>query len=234
MRIGPYATSAMEYPGGYLSGGERGMERRRVDVVVPRKAIGEVAARSVGTGHSLFVPVAGLRAGEAVEVSLHFEGFPHEFTVPGIVTSVRSHGRGTTLPSGATLQVDPIHHGRLEKVLAFARGETVSWVRRESPRFLIDLPVEVRAAAGTFGCRTRDLSLGGLGLGAAEALPTLGEEVEVRIPIAGSLRPLKLTGKVMWLDFFAKSRGFGVRFVGGGLGWKRRLARLVASVSGEG
>ncbi len=206
-------------------------ERRRVEVVVPRRTFNEVLARSTAEGGSLFVPGAGLRAGERVEVSLQFEGFPQEFTVPGVVTAVRSRGRGTTLPSGATLQVDPVHAGRLEKILAFARGEKVPWKRRETPRFLVDLAVELRCAAGTVACRTRDLSLGGVGLSAAGALPAIGEEVEVRIPLDGSLLPLRLTGKVMWLDFFSKSRGLGLRFVGGGFAWKRRLEKLVAEAS---
>lgn len=202
--------------------------KRRVDVVLTRASLGELEASPSGAGQTLFVPSkAALRAGEVVEVNLRFEGFPHEFVVPGVVTSVRSHGRGTSLPSGATLAVDAVHAPRIEKVLAFARGEKIKWAQRQYQRFVTHHPIVLRWEAGEASGETRDLSLGGAGLSVDGPLPGIGDAVEVRLEDVGGFRSLKLTAKVMWLDFFSGSRGMGVKFTGGGFGWKRKIEKLV-------
>lgn len=201
----------------------------RLEIEVPRRALADFTAQRAGQG-VVFVPTRDpVRAGETVEVTVRFEGFPHAFSMAGDVTAVRTQGRGSSLPAGVTVTVDKSHLPRLEKALAFARGERVPWHRRVHPRTRVTLPARIRTPLGLLEGRLRDLSPGGAGLSVDGELPSIGEDVELIVRCPTGLLPLRVRAKVMWLDFFSASRGFGVQFVEGGRSWKRRLARILAN-----
>jgi len=192
----------------------------------------ELARYRASDGGELFIPCEDPpSAGEEIRVEICFDGFAQKFAFQGSCLTARRKGRGSSFPSGATIRVEKADATGLIKALAFARGERIEYVNRAFPRHQSKVRVQLNCAAISGPSEIVDLSLGGARLGMEEGLPTMGEEVTLTVDSGGGFFPLKLKGQVMWLCFFEGRRGFGVKFTGGGLGWKRKLAELVEAAS---
>ena len=89
-------------------------------------------------------------------------------------------------------------------------------VRREHPRFNVDIQVAVAVAEEKFAARTRDMSRAGLCLVAEKPI---ARETEISLELvltfgeAGASEPLKMIGRVAWCTAMFGSYQIGVKFV---------------------
>ncbi len=89
-------------------------------------------------------------------------------------------------------------------------------VRREHPRFNVDIQVAVAVAEEKFAARTRDMSRAGLCLVAEQPI---ARETEISLELvltfgeAGASEPLKMIGRVAWCTAMFGSYQIGVKFV---------------------
>ncbi len=204
---------------------------RQIECTTDRQTLRELAKESGDKGGVIFVPVKDPpSAGETVRVLIHFEGFAQDFAFLGTCTSSRQKGRGKSLPAGATIEVSLEHMAGLRKALSFARGEDVKWQMREHPRHSAGLDSRMEGPQGEVGVEVLDLSMGGARIAMEGEMPSMGEEVSLVVEPGRGIFPLKLRGQVMWLSFFSDSRSLGIKFVGGGFGWKRKLLALVERI----
>jgi hypothetical protein len=110
--------------------------------------------------------------------------------------------------------------------------------RRHHPRYLLNAPVEfiiggeLRPEAGTGGqAGVKDISLGGLGVGAPEPtfearVPPIGSRVRVQLSVEGETgSPLTVEGVVVHAD---PRRGFGVSFSSLTAELRKRVKQLLA------
>jgi hypothetical protein len=89
-------------------------------------------------------------------------------------------------------------------------------VRREHPRFDVDLQVAVSLADVKFDARTRDMSRAGLCLVAEQPLESDAEislDLVLTFGDAGTSEPLKMIGRVAWCTALFGSYQIGVKFV---------------------
>jgi hypothetical protein len=89
-------------------------------------------------------------------------------------------------------------------------------VRREHPRFNVDIQVAVAVAEVKFAARTRDMSRAGVCLVADQPI---ARETEISLELvltfgdAGASEPLKMVGRVAWCTALFGSYQIGVKFV---------------------
>jgi len=89
-------------------------------------------------------------------------------------------------------------------------------VRREHPRFNVDIQVAVSVADAKFAARTRDMSRAGLCLVAEQPIAA-DTEISLQLVLtfgdAGTSEPLKVIGRVAWCTALFGSFQIGVKFV---------------------
>ena len=89
-------------------------------------------------------------------------------------------------------------------------------IKREHPRFNVDIRVAVTVADAKFDARTRDMSRAGLCLVAEQPI---ARETEISLELvltfgeAGTSEPLKMIGRVAWCTALFGSFQIGVKFV---------------------
>jgi hypothetical protein len=89
-------------------------------------------------------------------------------------------------------------------------------IKREHPRFNVDIRVAVSVADAKFDARTRDMSRAGLCLVAEQPI---ARETEISLELvltfgeAGTSEPLKMIGRVAWCTALFGSYQIGVKFV---------------------
>jgi hypothetical protein len=89
-------------------------------------------------------------------------------------------------------------------------------VRRQHPRYNVDLRVSVTVASGRLQARTRDMSRAGLCL---VAVQPIGREAEIKLELVltfgsdGMSEPLVLVGRVAWCTPLFGAYQIGVKFV---------------------
>jgi len=89
-------------------------------------------------------------------------------------------------------------------------------VRREHPRFNVDIQVAVTVADAKFDARTRDMSKAGVCLVADQPIK---RETEISLELvltfgeAGTSEPLKMIGRVAWCTALFGAYQIGVKFV---------------------
>jgi len=89
-------------------------------------------------------------------------------------------------------------------------------VRREHPRFNVDIQVGVAVAEVKFAARTRDMSRAGVCLVADQPI---ARETEISLELvltfgdAGASEPLKMVGRVAWCTAMFGAYQIGVKFV---------------------
>ncbi|MDF1565843.1 MAG: PilZ domain-containing protein [Deltaproteobacteria bacterium] len=207
---------------------------RQIDWKTDRQTLRDCARENGNGSGAVFVPVDDPpSAGMTIRVTVAFEGYAREFSFIGLCTSVRRKGRGADLPTGVTVEVPREHLAGLQKALAFARGEDVPFHERSHRRTNTELPARIEGSRGEAEVEVLDLSLGGARIAMEGELPAMGEEVFLTIEPDSGFFPLKVRGQVMWLSYFKDSRSLGFKFIGGGFGWKRKLAALVERVEAE-
>jgi PilZ domain-containing protein len=89
-------------------------------------------------------------------------------------------------------------------------------VRREHPRFDVDIQVAVSVADAKFAARTRDMSRAGLCLIGEQPIAADTEislELVLTFGEAGTSEPLKVIGRVAWCTALFGSFQIGVKFV---------------------
>ena len=89
-------------------------------------------------------------------------------------------------------------------------------VRREHPRFNVDIQVAVTVADAKFAARTRDMSRAGLCLIGEQPIAADTEislELVLTFGDAGTSEPLKVIGRVAWCTALFGSFQIGVKFV---------------------
>jgi hypothetical protein len=89
-------------------------------------------------------------------------------------------------------------------------------IRREHPRFNVDITVAVTVADAKFAARTRDMSRAGLCLVAEQPIAADSEislELVLTFGDAGTSEPLKMVGRVAWCTALFGSFQIGVKFV---------------------
>ena len=89
-------------------------------------------------------------------------------------------------------------------------------VRREHPRFNVDIQVAVTVADAKFAARTRDMSRAGLCLIGEQPIAADTEislELVLTFGEAGTSEPLKVIGRVAWCTALFGSFQIGVKFV---------------------
>ena len=89
-------------------------------------------------------------------------------------------------------------------------------VRREHPRFNVDIQVAVTVADAKFAARTRDMSRAGLCLIGEQPIAADTEislELVLTFGDAGTSEPLKVIGRVAWCTAMFGSFQIGVKFV---------------------
>ena len=89
-------------------------------------------------------------------------------------------------------------------------------VRREHPRFNVDIQVAVTVADAKFAARTRDMSRAGLCLIGEQPIAADSEislELVLTFGEAGTSEPLKVIGRVAWCTAMFGSFQIGVKFV---------------------
>jgi hypothetical protein len=89
-------------------------------------------------------------------------------------------------------------------------------VRREHPRFNVDIQVAVTVADAKFAARTRDMSRAGLCLIGEQPIAA-DTEISLQLVLtfgeAGTSEPLKVIGRVAWCTALFGSFQIGVKFV---------------------
>src|SRR5215831_15811394 len=89
-------------------------------------------------------------------------------------------------------------------------------IRRQHPRYNVDIQVGVAVADVKLAARTRDLSRAGLCLIADQAI-AVDTEVSLELVLtfgeAGATEPLKLFGRVAWCTALFGAHQIGVMFV---------------------
>ena len=89
-------------------------------------------------------------------------------------------------------------------------------VRREHPRFNVDIQVAVAVADVKFAARTRDMSRAGVCLVAEQPI---ARETEISLELVltfgdtGTSEPLKMIGRVAWCTALFGAYQIGVKFV---------------------
>jgi hypothetical protein len=89
-------------------------------------------------------------------------------------------------------------------------------IRRQHPRFTVDIKVLVRVASERFDARTRDISRAGVCLVADKPID---REAEISLELVltfgddGVSEPLPVTGKVAWCTALFGAYQIGVKFV---------------------
>ena len=89
-------------------------------------------------------------------------------------------------------------------------------IRREHPRFNVDIQVAVSVADAKFAARTRDMSRAGLCLIGEQPIAADTEislELVLTFGEAGTSEPLKVFGRVAWCTALFGSFQIGVKFV---------------------
>jgi len=89
-------------------------------------------------------------------------------------------------------------------------------VRREHPRFNVDIQVAVSVADAKFAARTRDMSRAGVCLIGEQPIAADTEislELVLTFGEAGTSEPLKVIGRVAWCTALFGSFQIGVKFV---------------------
>ena len=108
-------------------------------------------------------------------------------------------------------------------------------VRRQHPRYNVDLRVSVTVASGRLQARTRDMSRAGLCL---VAVQPIGREAEIRLELVltfgsdGMSEPLALVGRVAWCTPLFGAYQIGVKFVKIDQEQSRYLDMFVAFLDG--
>lgn len=89
-------------------------------------------------------------------------------------------------------------------------------VKRQHPRFNVDIQVAVEVANEQFAARTRDISRSGLCL---VAMKSLSRDTEISLDLVltfgteGTSEPLRLQGRVAWCTALFGAYQIGVKFV---------------------
>lgn len=89
-------------------------------------------------------------------------------------------------------------------------------IRREHPRFNVDIQVAVTVADAKFEARTRDMSRAGVCLVADHPIAREKEislELVLTFGEAGTSEPLKMIGRVAWCTALFGAYQIGVKFV---------------------
>jgi hypothetical protein len=89
-------------------------------------------------------------------------------------------------------------------------------IRRQHPRFNVDLKVAVTVASARFEARTRDMSRAGVCLVAMQPIPREAEismELVLTFGEAGASEPLTVLGKIAWCTALFGQYQIGVKFV---------------------
>ena len=108
-------------------------------------------------------------------------------------------------------------------------------VRRQHPRYNVDLRVSVTVASGRLQARTRDMSRAGLCL---VAVQPIGREAEIKLELVltfgsdGMSEPLALVGRVAWCTPLFGAYQIGVKFVKIDQEQSRYLDMFVAFLDG--
>lgn len=165
---------------------------------------------------ALFVPwmIPGVSAGDKVMAEFTFKGRKELFDLRATVRWVRQHGT-ELMPAGVALDIHKEDSLKLRKLVVWLKGGEVQYFKRRHVRYPVELECKVAHGAVQADATLIDISEGGafISLHGSE-LPTIGTDVELHLRLPGSfLRGrFKLPARVMWLDFFEDSRGFGVQF----------------------
>lgn len=177
----------------------------------------------------LLIPLQpGLSAGDRIMAEFGFKNRPQRFALRATVRWVRQTGT-ELLPPGVALDAHKDDVSKLRKLAAWARGEKVPYIKRRHVRYPTELACGVRVAGAEAEAMLLDVSEGGAFVSKWD-LPSIGSEVEVKVRPPGALLSSKFLGRVMWLDFFDDSRGFGVQFKDPSQG---RLGKLLDRVRGQ-
>jgi hypothetical protein len=167
-----------------------------------------------GTAPKLFCPVASddalpadVKVGATVSLLVRFTSKEADFHVHATVVDCVSR------PSerGLVLEFEKDEHGRLELILAFARGESVAY-RRRRPRVTLRVPIQLRTTdGGKYKATTTNINEGGLHVAMDRPLAA-DERVELSMKLPTGKR-VRVRGRVVQAIDSGPQRGIAVEFL---------------------
>lgn len=176
------------------------------------------------TARLLLPTIAAPPVRQKAAVRIQLAGRPVAATVVGTVVSAHGDGRLHRIE----LAPDADSLGAVRLLLAAARGEPVPFLKR-SMRYLVRLPVVVAAGGSDLYMTTYCISEGGCGLKWSGPLPSVGQELGIRLATGARVEGVR--GTVCWLNPSGPSANAGVRLeLGSTAGaWGRMFAEVARS-----
>lgn len=172
------------------------------------------------------LPPLGLELGAAVTLNIHLQ-LPAErsFRIRGQLAWVR-HKASATLKEAFGVDFSEADAVACERLMRFAQEQLPPEASRHEPRFMIDLPVEVKVGDTAHAESLCDLSLGGAFIRSG-VLPAVGTTVSLRFRPPLSLTSVELEGRVVWVRRGQEPKGIGVAFAYPDGAAQSRVAKLV-------
>ncbi len=165
-----------------------------------------------------------IEAGELVEVVMSFADTGQVHRLRGLVLWCRNGEGG---PSQAGVGFFASEAEKRERLLSRHNAPAKGISERRDPRYATTLKVTYQTATDFVVDYTRNISTGGIFVEARSA-PDIGSEILFKLYPPGHEDPIDLTGRVAWKR---PSGGFGVRFTRTSSSIRRRLDKLVRTVS---
>jgi hypothetical protein len=158
-------------------------------------------------------------------VRIQIAGRPVGATIVGTIVSAHGDGRQHRIE----LAPDADSMRAIRLLLSAARGEPIPYMKR-SLRYLVRLPVVVAAGGSDVYMNTFCVSEGGCGLKWSGPLPSVGQQLAIRL--AAGARAEGVRGTVCWLSPSGPSPSAGVRLEldpAASVVWSRMFAEVARS-----
>ena len=151
----------------------------------------------------------GIVPGALIRVVLSFTDREIDFRLHARVEALERHRRGAAL----RLRFLPEQRDRLELVLACAAGDGLPhYQRRRHERYTVCLPVRLFAVdRRVVEGEATSISAGGIRVTLDEP-PAPGAPIQLEIDVPGAKQPLKLGGRIAWVNLQGLDRGVGIAF----------------------
>jgi uncharacterized protein (TIGR02266 family) len=205
------------------------MRRVILEVDSPEDVLHRVFPNGKMGGLTIDGPTPGM-LGDALEIEVKVKQPRRSFVIKGQLAWVRHKGQralkecfGVDFAEGDAPSTD--------RLLAFARNELGGDALRVEQRQVTNLPVTLSHQNKTRKEFLADLSPGGAFVRSADPLlPGESVTLTLRAPLAVSLLPIKLKGRVAWVRRTGTATGMGIEFVVEDMAAQQRLLRLLARI----
>jgi Tfp pilus assembly protein PilZ len=172
----------------------------------------------------IFVPhLLDQPMGASVLAQVIFLDSDARFKVAGTVLwrRLRGRGQGKDAP-GSCLAFAPDEAQKVDRLVAYAEGKDIRFIRRTAPRLDSVFHVTYRSTSAVVSDLTRDVSASGLFLQTTEELP-MGSTLTLKLRIPGRFWPFAITGEVVRQEAY----GVGIRFTFSSAGQHAKLEKII-------